>query len=362
MTDRNRYERDDLYRTIFQESNDAILVFDPSNDRILDCNPAATELLGYEHEELLSLGPTDVHPHDYDAYETFVDYVLDNGQGWTVDLSCRTKSGEEVETVISASDCRLGGNPCVVATLREISELKKKRRDLKRENEHLENVANILSHDLRNPLNVAMGHVQMAKRDSASDSLETAEEALERVSEIVDNVSTLARAKGTVESESLETVSLDDLVRNCWANLETDAADLVVESDLTFRADPNRLRHVFENLFWNAVEHGSTNSPKQSDETVANGGRSKPDGEDPKVTITVGGTADGFFVADDGTGIPAEATEKIFEAGFSSAENGTGLGLSIVEQIVEAHDWEIDVSESRNGGTRFDVNGVSREI
>lgn len=75
------------------------------------------------------------------------------------------------------------------------------------------------------------------------------------------------------------------------------------------------------------------------------------------MTIRVGPLDDvaGFYVADDGRGIPEDDRETVLEHGYSTAEEGTGLGLSIVTRIVDAHGWEIDVTESTSGGARFEI-------
>jgi signal transduction histidine kinase len=76
------------------------------------------------------------------------------------------------------------------------------------------------------------------------------------------------------------------------------------------------------------------------------------------VTVSVGTTDDGFYVADTGPGVPESAREWIFEAGHSTAEAGTGFGLRTVEQIADAHGWEVGVTESERGGARFEFTGV----
>jgi signal transduction histidine kinase len=73
------------------------------------------------------------------------------------------------------------------------------------------------------------------------------------------------------------------------------------------------------------------------------------------VIITVGALEDGFYVADDGLGIPPEDQHRVFEAGYSTQGDGTGLGLSIVDQIVAAHDWELTLTTAPNGGARFEI-------
>ena len=99
------------------------------------------------------------------------------------------------------------------------------------------------------------------------------------------------------------------------------------------------------------MEHGSTSSRPQADDAEPAGGA---------VAISVGALDDrrGFYVEDDGPGIPAEEREDVFEAGYSSARDGTGFGLSIVEQVAEAHGWNVRVTEVTEGGARFEFTGV----
>jgi signal transduction histidine kinase len=150
---------------------------------------------------------------------------------------------------------------------------------------------------------------------------------------LIADVLTLAR-EGKSVSE-MRPVSLATLAAECWADVETKGARVVTETDRVVRADRSRLQQLLENLIRNAVEHG---------------------GED--VTVTIGDLPDGFYVADDGPGIPTAAREQVFSAGYSTTDTGTGLGLNIAQQIAHAHDWEIRVTESDGGGARFELTGV----
>jgi signal transduction histidine kinase len=76
------------------------------------------------------------------------------------------------------------------------------------------------------------------------------------------------------------------------------------------------------------------------------------------VTVTVGGLPDGFFVADDGPGIPPEDRERVFETGYSTSAEGTGFGLRIVREVAQAHGWDVSVTESDGGGARFEIRGA----
>jgi len=220
-----------------------------------------------------------------------------------------------------------------VGVLRDVTERRERERELQRQNERLEQFAHIASHDLRNPLNVAEGRLALAQHDCDSEHLEHVERALDRMETLVDD--TLTMAKGGQTVSSVETVDLTDLATHCWAAVPTGEATIEVDADVTVEGDPERLTRVLENLFRNAVEHGG-----------------------PAVTVRVGPLDGGFYVADDGEGIPADERDEVFEAGHTTAADGTGFGLAIVQEIVQAHGWTIDVCESEAGGTRFEITGV----
>jgi len=214
-------------------------------------------------------------------------------------------------------------------------------RELKRKNERLEQFASVVSHDLQSPLNVADLRLELAMRECDSEHLEDVALAIDRMETLTGDLLTLAQAGQRVDE--VEPVDLAALVRTCWQTVETADATLAVETGRTVRADRNRLQQLLANLVGNAVKHGSTSSRARSDDAV---------------TVTVGGLKNGFYVVDDGPGIPPEEREQVFEHGYTTAEDGTGFGLAIVADIVEAHGWEIDVTESDEGGARFEVTGV----
>jgi signal transduction histidine kinase len=80
------------------------------------------------------------------------------------------------------------------------------------------------------------------------------------------------------------------------------------------------------------------------------------------VTVRVGTLDDrpGFYVEDDGPGIPEEVREEVFDRGVTTDDDGTGFGLAIVREIAEAHGWTVRATESDAGGARFEFTGVPR--
>jgi signal transduction histidine kinase len=147
-------------------------------------------------------------------------------------------------------------------------------------------------------------------------------------------------------------VALGSLARECWQTAPTAEATLRVETEAAVRADEGRLRQLLENLFRNSVEHGSTGAAD------ADFGADYP--AEGSVTVTVGDLPDGFFVADDGPGIPVSERERVFESGYSSRREGTGFGLDIVRRVADVHGWEVTLTESAAGGARFEFTGVTR--
>ena len=201
--------------------------------------------------------------------------------------------------------------------------------------DRLDEFASVVAHDLRNPLSVARGYLRLA-REGDEEAFDRVADALERADQIIDDTLMLAReGEGATETER---VSLAALARDAWSTTaDTDGAadegaDLHVSADVAIDADPPRLRRLLENLFRNAIEHGGADGP---------------------VGVAVGPTPAGFFVADDGRGIPADERESVLDAGYTTADDGTGFGLAIVSRIADAHGWTVSIAESEEGGAKF---------
>jgi signal transduction histidine kinase len=248
-------------------------------------------------------------------------------------------------------------------------ELERSERELREQNERLDGFVSVVSHDLRSPLNVAQGRLELARGESTSDDLAAVARALDRMEELISDLLELAR-----QSESgaeLEPVELEPVVRRSWRTVRTEQATLEADLSLVVGADRSRLQQLLENLFRNSIDHGSTGEAAQS-RTDPDDGTALTDGAPPgdgtcqdgeNVTITVGELPDGtgFYVEDDGPGIPEAERAEVFEPGYSTRTDGTGFGLAIVKAVVEAHGWSIGVRTGQAGGARFEITGVDVE-
>jgi PAS domain S-box-containing protein len=94
---------EERFRKIFEHTYDAILVIDPIAGSIIDVNPAACRMFGFSYEEMKGLNIADIHPKDSPKFRDFAQTVINQGEGWTDELICLTKSGGTLSSEVSAS-------------------------------------------------------------------------------------------------------------------------------------------------------------------------------------------------------------------------------------------------------------------
>ncbi len=222
-----------------------------------------------------------------------------------------------------------------------------RRREAKWERDRLEDIRHALSHDLRSPLNVATGYLQYladgadtASEDDDAEAVQNGLDALDRIDSFLGDVNALVQRGRPVVSA--DAVDLASAARSAWADLDTGDADLQGLDGSTPElgtvvADPERLRGVLGELYRNAIEHS-----------------------EPGVTVEVGVLPDGFYVADDGPGIPENKRNDAFRIGMSDARGHAGFGLARVRHVAAAHRWDVAISEASLGGTRVETTGLER--
>mgnify|MGYP000365614047 CR=1 FL=1 len=296
-------------------------------------NQAYADLFGVDAAELEGTHLWDIVPRiDADQFDRY----------WESFEAGETRSTETVHEyngvsvpVDTITTRRLfDGTAYHFGTIKDISERTEREREIVRQNERLDDFARVVSHDLRNPLNIAQGYLDILSEDVERDELALAINSLDRMDTLITELLTLAKSgDGIGDTDS---VSVVDVAEAAWHTASTGDAEIAYpDRDVAVVADRSRLQQLFENLFRNAIEHG---------------------GE--RTTVTVATNDDGFSVADDGVGIPVEERQTVFDTGYTTVEDGTGFGLNIVEEVATAHGWSVEVTESVDGGARFDVSGV----
>ena len=313
---------------LFDESPDMINVHD-ADGNIIDPNPRLCEQTGFSEGELREMKVWDLDETIGPGQAESLWTGMDQGDQAKVSGRYRRRDGNSFPVEVHIRRHDIDGDKRFVVISRDVTEQRQRE-------QQLAEFASVVSHDLRNPLNVAEGNLQLARETGESEHFDTVERAHGRMDALIDDLLTLAR-EGKRASD-VDEVDLVSVAEDSWRTVETGEAALSTTTDSRIQADRERLKQLLENLFRNAVEHGAGD-----------------------VTVTVGDLPDGFYVADDGPGIPPDDRDEVFETGYSSKERGTGFGLSIAQQVADAHGWEIGLTASEDGGARFEMTGVEIE-
>ena len=327
-------------RELSDVADDVLWMFSADWSELLFINDAYERLFG-QSTEALAAEPASfldrIHPDDVDRVRAAMERA---SAGDSQSVEYRVRQSASVEVWVESQCEPVVDDDGTVRRMtgfsRDITDRKVRERELANANEQLDEFAATAAHDLRNPVNIADGHVALASEDCDSEHLDVAARALGRMDELLTDLLTLARTGERIGDT--QRVDLAEVVAAAEHSVAMGDATLVVEAVGTVECDATRLKEALENLFRNAIEHN-----------------------DAAVTVTVGTLPDrdGFYVEDDGRGIPHDEPGRVFEDGYTTVRKGTGFGLSIVERIVEAHGWTIAARNGADGGARFEIAGVS---
>mgnify|MGYP002760786920 FL=1 len=323
---------------ILDDIADAVIVTDADTGKVVAVNDAVERVFGHPPSAFRELdrdayaaNPGAVQDARAAAHRTVTETATGSA---TFRWTARRRDGSTFRAESSVSTATVESRACVVAVVRDINDRAERERELER-------FAEVLTHDLRSPLNAAEAQVEILRSESSGGEewLDRLETVHDRMADIVDDVRTLVSGDKHVGDPGR--IDLNSAVTDSWSatvDERTCDAELVVAGELgTACADPKRLCRLLENLFENAIRHGGT---------------------DVTVTVAPLPDGDGIVVEDDGPGIPPEARSRVFEYGYTTASAGTGFGLNIVAAAAEAHGWEIHVAEGTEGGARFEITGM----
>jgi PAS domain S-box-containing protein len=282
----------------------------------------------------LDEAPAFYHPEDRTTIQSAVQQAIETGERYSHRLRIIRPSGE-VRHVLARGEvvCDESGHAQRLrGTFQDVTKLERTKRELQLQNERLDAFGQVVAHDIRSPLAVAMGFADLAEETGDLQHLRRVQRSLRRMNQLVEDLMVLARSKQC--AFDMEPLSLQRIAQSAWTNTATDAhSDLEISSPLgTVRGNAGLLARLFENLFRNALEHSGN-----------------------EVTVRVGPMGlSGFYVEDNGPGIPPEQRERAFEHGYTTNSGGTGMGLSIVREIATAHGWSARIVDADSGGARFE--------
>lgn len=337
-TQRKLEESEARYRNLAETASDAILRIDDTST-ITYANPAAEQLFGFRHDELNGEPLTELMPERLrDQHREGIERYLRTGErrlDWTgVELVGQHKDGTEIPLAITFGEFEQDDQRVFTGILRDVTKRAERKAGLQRRIAYLDEFAGTVAHDLRNPLNVVTGRLELVKAECDSDHLDVAIATLERMDDLIEDLHVLAQQGQAVDEA--EAVSFAAVVDTAGRSVDSEAMTVETDPDLgTIVGRRSSVHALVENLFRNAVEHAG-----------------------PDVTIRVTMLADGVAIEDDGPGIPEAERDDVFEPGYTTKERGTGFGLNIVRKVVGAHGWDIAVTGGVDGGARFEITGV----
>ena len=260
-----------------------------------------------------------------------------DGEYVRTEFSHRSPDGDTViiDAMLEPVHDEDGEVVAIVPSGNDITERKEHAQRLEQKTDRLESFASLLAHELRNPTMIGQIYSQQLPTETDSEAVAYVSEAFDRIEDMIDVMLVLTRGREAV-GERIP-VDLADVAREAWADVVAPDAELDVEIDEVIEADETYIEHLLRNLHENAVEHGGAD-----------------------VTVTVGDLSDGFYVADDGPGIPAEDRDAVFDEGYTTAADsgGSGLGLAFVQKLADVYEWEYAVTESESGGARFEFRNI----
>lgn len=355
-------ENEQRLQAIIEAVPNGILGTDAAGYLLL-ANAEAETMFGYEPGELLGksveiLVPVRFRQNHPALHEAFTKNPVKRQMGAGRDLVGLRKDGTEFPTEIGLNPMFQGTETVIIASVVDITERKRGEarlqeayEEVRRRNREMERLVYTISHDLRSPLEAAMGFAELLREDIAERKMDEVPDALagigrahEQLRLLIEDLLELSRAGGMALKP--ERVDLNLLLREIIQTVAPMAAakGAHIESAPDFPillADPKRLRQVFQNLIVNALKYGTGSAQ-------------------PRIRLFWKETAEDlrFCIADNGQGIPKEAHRRIFEVfqRLASSQEGTGIGLAIVARIVDLHGGKVWVESTPGQGAAFWVS------
>jgi len=388
VAQRRLQEGEQALRRIFETSLDTIKIRRLSDGRYVDVNNAFFDMFGYRREEAVGKSPEELRTWaDPSQLKAFSQRLRLEGHVRNSETLCRTRDGKIIPSLISAVTVEIGGEPCVVSFVRDISRLKQTERELiaAREtalaaSEAKSHFLSVMSHEIRTPMNAILGMAELLGETPLNTEqrryLDTMRNNGTSLLNLVNGILDLSK----VESGRLSLERVDfDLVELAESVMETlggraheKGLELVLRIPANLRTaltgDPLRLRQILINLLSNAIKFTERGEVTLTVDAV----NSVPPGEalatQARSELSAASADPGspirrqlmrFVVRDTGIGIPAEQHQAIFsnfiqaDSTISRKYGGTGLGLAIVKRLVELMNGKVTVESRPCAGSSF---------
>jgi PAS domain S-box-containing protein len=325
---------EDVYRRLVNATTDHALFMLDTDGTVTTWPPAAQRLYGYRPADAIDRSLDAFFATDRATTPPVAD-LLEEARTGSVDADNwhRRQDGSVFWASCTVSPVSNGTLDGYAVVVRNTTHRTRYERRLEHQNDRLKEFTDIVSHDLRAPLSIINGRLELFYETGDEEHLAAIDRTTDRMNRLVDDLLQMARQGQRVKDpEPTRIGTVIDIAQEgalpASVTLETEPMPPVL-------ADADRLIQLFENLFRNSTEQGGN-----------------------EVTVRVGRLPDGLYVEDDGPGIPKEHRSRVFDHGYTTRPNGTGYGLSVVRAIVNAHGWDVVVVDGTDGGARFELTGI----
>jgi signal transduction histidine kinase/DNA-binding response OmpR family regulator len=332
-------ESEERLDIIISTNTSGVLVLSKDNS-IKFANPAAERMMGQPQQTLTG----QKFPYEFKLHGT----TLANAR----------RANRLLE--LNAVEMDWAGEPSILITLHDITEIKKaeeslriKNNELTRTNKALDRFVYIVSHDLKKPTANIIGLLSLYTKELTKEGSERAKTIVEKLNysalqlkKMIDDLLAATKREANTE-KNFELIDMATLYDEVAASIEQIIAQAGAVIKTDFSQNPliyysyQDLKSILANLLSNAVKYSAP-------------------GRKPEVTITADNTPGGptLTVTDNGIGIDLEnAGDKLFKKyqRFSTQAEGTGLGLWIVKETVEKNGGKIEVESRVGEGTTFRI-------
>ena len=364
LPERKRVEEDvALFKTLINQSNDAILIVEPETSRILYVNDKVCSNLGYCRDELLAMRIIDIgaNVQDMASWNDLVLRVKSNGFA-LFETEQRRKNGTSVPVEINVRFIAHNGAEYMVSVARDITE----RRGLIDQLVHAQKMEAIgqlaggVAHDFNNLLTAIIGYgdlIQMKLNED--DPLQTDVDRILAAAERGAHLTQSLLAFSKKQIIRIRPMNVNDIVLGIedlllrLINEDIELHTALVPEELVVMADTRQMEQVLMNLATNArdaMPRGGRLTIK-TDRAVVGDEFIRLHGYGRHGVYAV------ISVADTGAGMDKKTISSIFEPFFTTKEvgKGTGLGLSIVYGVVKQHNGYVTVRSQPDQGTNFTI-------
>ena len=342
--------------------NGIVIVNDKGEIELI--NSEAERYFQYTQEELMGqsveiLVPDTLRTAHVKSRVSFSKDSVSRRMGLGIDLSGRRKDGSEFPIEVGLATIETEVGKYALASITDVTKRRQLEEELDERNREIARsealavvgrMANMVAHDLRNPLSSIKMTLQIFDKKPVADQSENGHElnliALDQVrymEGIINDLLSYSRP----DQLKLEWISVDRLVDQTLllAQRQIDESKVRVKTWFqnglpTLHGDADKLRQVFANLVINAVQAVESVAERKPEITVTT--HLQLGDDHPMIRVEI---------CDNGCGIEPEQLEKCFEPFYTSRAKGTGLGLAIVKRIVEQHHGRIQLQSSESGGT-----------